>query len=37
MPQFVKQAIVRPLAFGPHGLLASHPDDVSSALLEFLA
>ncbi len=37
MPQFVKQAVLRPLAFGPHGLLASHPDDVSSALLEFLA
>lgn len=36
MPQFVKQAFVRPLAFGPHGLLASHPDEISSALLEFL-
>ncbi len=36
MPQFVPQARVQVIADGPHGLLASHPDEVSAALVEFL-
>lgn len=37
MPQYVPQAEVRVVAEGPHGLLASHPDEVSAAMLEFLS
>ncbi len=37
MPQYVPQAEVTVIAEGPHGLLASHPDQVAAAILEFLA
>lgn len=37
MPQFVEGAEVRVIQDGPHGVLASHPDEVAAALVEFLA
>lgn len=37
MTQFVPQATTVVITAGPHGLLASHPDQVSKAILEFLA
>lgn len=36
MPRHVEQAEVRLIADGPHGLLASHADEVAQALLDFL-
>lgn len=37
MPQFLDAVIMKPIPDGPHGLLASHPDEVAQALLAFLA
>ncbi len=37
MPQYVQQTFVHSIVDGPHGLLASHPAEVASILLEFLA
>lgn len=36
MPQFVPQAVTDVIAMGPHGLLASHPDEVAASMLDFL-
>ena len=37
MPHFVPDAEVHVISGGPHGVLASHPDEVAAALLVFLA
>ena len=37
MPHFVPHAEVHVISEGPHGVLASHPDEVAAALLAFLA
>jgi pimeloyl-ACP methyl ester carboxylesterase len=37
MPHFVPDAEVHVISGGPHGVLASHPDEVAAALLAFLA
>lgn len=36
MPKYVPQAELQVIQSGPHGLLASHPDQVAAALVEFL-
>lgn len=36
IPQYVPQAKVVRIADGPHGLLASHPEQVADAMLDFL-
>lgn len=37
MPQFVPDAEMHVIKYGPHGVLASHPGEVSTVLVEFLA